>query len=286
MAYEYNLAPKSIDEQCAAFKKKYPRLADLPSDDYVMMAKYDGCLAIITPNGVITRTGEAISSIPQCREDAAKLLPYHVIFGEVYKFDTPFKEISGAFRRHKPQPDLFVMVFDAVPFDDWRAGKCDKPYIERYAALKDAWLRTPTASLIVAPALDLGSPQGFANALVRKGGHDGAIIRRKDAPWTKGASKNGEAIKVKPVQSLDLRAVGWFYGKGKHAGRAGGIVVEYRGVKTQVGTGFSDAERETIAKQGTRDWIAEVEFMELTEDGKLREPRFKGWRYDKSEPDQ
>ena len=286
MAYEYNLAPKSLDEQCAAFKKKYPRLDDLPSDDYVMMAKYDGCLAIITPNGVITRTGEAISSIPHCREDAAKLLPDHVIFGEVYKFDTPFKDISGAFRRHKPQPSLFVMVFDAVPFDDWRAGKCDKPYIERYAALQDAWLRNPTASLIVASALDLGSPQGFANALVRKGGHDGAIIRRKDAPWTKGASKNGEAIKVKPVQSLDLLAVDWFYGKGKHAGRAGGIVVEYRGVTTQVGTGFSDAERETIASQGTRNQIAEVEFMEFTEDGKLREPRFKGWRYDKSEPDQ
>lgn len=285
MAYEYNLAPKSLDEQCAAFKKKYPTLDDLPSDDYVMMAKYDGCLAIITPEGIITRTGEPITSIPQCLDDAAKLLPGHVIFGEVYKYGTPFKEISGAFRRHKPQPGLYVMVFDAVPFDDWRAGKCDKPYIERYTALNDAWPRTPIASLIVAPALDLGAPQGFANAMVSQGGYDGAIIRRKNAPWTTGASKNGEAIKVKPVQSLDLRAVDWFYGKGKHAGRAGGIVVEYRGVQTQVGTGFSDAERDTIASQGTRNQIAEVEFMKLTTDGKLREPRFKGWRYDKDKAD-
>lgn len=287
MAYEFNLAPKALSEQCAAFKKQHPTLDDLPPDDYIMMAKYDGCLAVITPEGVVTRTGEAISSIPQCREDAAKLLPDHVIFGEVYKYDTPFKDISGAFRRHKPQSGLFVMVFDAVPFDDWKAGKCDKPYIERYAALKDAWLRTPTASLIVAPALDLGAPQGFANAMVRKGGHDGAIIRRKDARWTKGASKNGEAIKVKPVQSLDLEVHGWFHGKGKHAERAGGITVLYRGVQTDVGTGFTDREREEIASAGQAPCgIAEVEFMELTADGKLREPRFKGWRYDKSEPDQ
>ena len=287
MAYEFNLAPKALSEQCAAFKKQHPTLDDLPSEDYIMMAKYDGCLAIIKPDGVITRTGEAISSIPQCLEDAAKLLPDHVIFGEVYKFDTPFKDISGAFRRHKPQPGLFVMVFDAVPFADWKAGKCDKPYIERYTALKDAWLRTPAASLIVAPALDLGSPQGFANALVRKGGHDGAIIRRKDAPWTTGASKNGEAIKVKPVQSLDLRCINWFVGKGKHALRAGGITVLYRGVQTDVGTGFTDREREEIASAGQAPCaIAEVEFMELTADGKLREPRFKGWRYDKTEPDQ
>lgn len=285
MAYEYNLAPKALSEQCAAFKKKHPTLDDLPSDDYVMMSKYDGCLAIITPDGVITRTGEPITSIPQCLDGAANLMPGHVLFGEVYKWGAPFKEISGAFRRHKPQPGLFVMVFDAVPLADWKAGKCDKPYIERYTALKDAWLRNHTASLIVAPTLALVAPQAFANALVKQGGHDGAILRRKDAPWTTGASKNGEAIKVKPVKSLDLRAVDWFVGKGKYQGLAGGIVVEYRGVTTQVGTGFSDAERETIASQGTRNQIAEIEFMELTEDGKLREPRFKGWRYDKEQPD-
>lgn len=286
MAYEYNLAPKSLAEQCAAFKKKYPTLDDLPADDYIMMAKYDGCLAIITPEGVITRTGEPITSIPQCLDDAAKLLPGHVIFGEVYRYDTPFKEISGAFRRHKPQSHLFVMVFDAVPFGDWKAGKCDKPYIERYTALKEAWHRTPVPSLIVAPALDFGAPQCFANALVRQGGYDGAILRRKDAPWTTGASKNGEAIKVKPVQSLDLEVHGWYRGKGKHAGRAGGITVLYKGVQTDVGTGFSDQERQEIADAGQAPCgVAEVEFMELTADGKLREPRFKGWRYDKEQPD-
>lgn len=286
MAYEYNLAPKSLDEQCAAFKKKHPTLDDLPADEYIMMAKYDGCLAIITPEGVITRTGEPITSIPQCLDNAAELLPGHVIFGEVYRYDTPFKEISGAFRRHKPQPSLLVMAFDAVPVADWLAGKCDKPYIERYTALREAWLRTPTADLIVAPALDLVAPQSFANAMVRQGGYDGAIIRRKDAPWTTGASKNGEAIKVKPVQSLDLEVHSWFRGKGKHAQRAGGITVLYRGVQTDVGTGFTDREREEIASAGQAPCaIAEVEFMELTADGKLREPRFKGWRFDKEQPD-
>ena len=286
MPYEYNLAPKALAEQCAAFKRAHPTLDDLPFDDYVMMPKYDGCLAIITPDGVITRTGEPIRSIPQCSQAVAEVLPGHAVFGEVYKFDTPFKDISGSFRRHKPQPDLLVVVFDAVPFKDWLTAKCDKPYIERYAALKEAVLHTPTPSLIVAPALDLEAPQGFANALVSTGGYDGAIIRRKSAGWSTGASKNGEALKVKPVKSLDLRATGWFAGRGKHDGRAGGIFVEYRGVKTQVGTGFTDNEREDIATGCHDGAIAEVEFMELTADGKLREPRFKGWRYDKAEPDQ
>ena len=288
MAYDYNLAPKALSEQCAAFKKKYPTLDDLPADEYIMMPKYDGCLAIVVADDeghVLTRTGEPITSIPHVLAQARKLLPGYVIFGEAYKFDTPFKDISGAFRRHAPQDDLIVVAFDAVPVADWRAGKCDESYKARLARLREAWHASPVPAIIVAPASDAGASQGFANALVAQGGYDGAILRRADAPWTTGASKNGEAIKVKPVQSLDLRAVDWFVGKGKYQGLAGGIVVEYRGVTTQVGTGFSDAERVTIASQGTRNQIAEVEFMELTADGKLREPRFKGWRYDKEQPD-
>lgn len=286
--YDYNLAPKALSEQCAAFKKKYPTLDDLPADEYIMMPKYDGCLAIVVADDeghVLTRTGEPITSIPHVLAQARKLLPGYVIFGEAYKFDTPFKDISGAFRRHAPQDDLIVVAFDAVPVADWRAGKCDESYKARLARLREAWHASPVPAIIVAPASDAGASQGFANALVANGGYDGAILRRADAPWTVGASKNGEAIKVKPVKSLDLRAVDWFIGKGKYQGLAGGIVVEYRGVTTQVGTGFSDAERETIASQGTRNQIAEVEFMELTADGKLREPRFKGWRYDKEQPD-
>lgn len=289
MAYDYNLAPKALSEQCAAFKKKYPTLDDLPADEYIMMPKYDGCLAIVVADDaglILTRTGETVRSMPHISEQARAALKGYVIFGEAYKWNTPFKDISGAFRRHTPQPDLMLVAFDCVPIMAWEDGICNEPYKARLARLREAWHASPVPAIIVAPASDAGASQGFANALVANGGYDGAILRRADAPWTVGASKNGEAIKVKPVKSLDLRAVDWFYGKGKHAGRAGGIVVEYRGVQTQVGTGFSDAERETIASQGTRNQIAEVEFMELTADGKLREPRFKGWRFDKTEPDQ
>lgn len=289
MAYDYNLAPKALSEQCAAFKKKYPTLDDLPADEYIMMPKYDGCLAIVVADDeghVLTRTGEPITSIPHVLAQARKLLPGYVIFGEAYKFDTPFKDISGAFRRTAPQDDLIVVAFDAVPVADWRAGKCDESYKARLARLREAWHASPVPAIIVAPASDAGASRGFANALVANGGYDGAILRRADAPWTVGASKNGEAIKVKPVQSLDLEVHSWFRGKGKHAERAGGITVLYRGVQTDVGTGFTDRERDEIASAGQAPCaIAEVEFMALTADGKLREPRFKGWRYDKDKAD-
>lgn len=289
MAYEFNLAPKSLDEQCAAFKKQHPTLGDLPADEYIMMPKYDGCLAIVVPDGqgyVLTRTGELITSIPHVLAQAREMLPGYVIFGEVYKFDTPFKDISGSFRRHAPQDDLMLVAFDAVPLADWLAGKCDESYKARLARLLNAWHAYPIPAVEVAPWGDAVDSQRFANVLVKAGGYDGAILRRADAGWRVGASKNGEAIKVKPVQSLDLECVGWFPGKGKHAGRAGGISVVYKGVCTDVGTGFTDAERALIFSGGVEDAVAEVAFMGFTEAGKLREPRFKGWRFDKDQPDQ
>lgn len=288
MSYKFNLAPKALDEQSAGFKKLHPTLDSLAGNDaYLMQAKYDGCLAIINTvdDQIITRTGEVVTSMPHILAAARRLFPGMVLFGEAYKWDTPFKDISGMFRRHAPQEDLIVVLQDCVPYKDWMAGVCNKPYIERLGFLEERLGGSPCPFMIVAPSHDLVAPQAFANELVRVGGYDGAIIRRKDAAWTAGASKDGAAIKVKPVQSLDLRAVDWFYGKGKHEGRAGGIVVEYKGVRTEVGTGFSDRERETIAGQGTRGWIAEIEFMEITDAGKLREPRFKGWRHDKVQPD-
>lgn len=290
MAYDYNLAPKALSEQCAAFKKKYPTLDDLPADEYIMMPKYDGCLAIVVADDaglILTRTGETVRSMPHISEQVRAALKGYVIFGEAYKWGTPFKDISGAFRRHTPQPDLLLVAFDCVPIMAWEDGICNEPYKARLARLQGALGATHAPAIIVAPASDADAPQGFANALVAQGGYDGAILRRADAPWTTGASKNGEAIKVKPVQSLDLEVHSWFRGKGKHAERAGGITVLYRGVQTDVGTGFSDRERQEIADAGQAPCgVAEVEFMELTADGKLREPRFKGWRYDKEQPDQ
>ena len=290
MAYEFNLAPKEFSEQGAEFKRLYGTLDDLPADDYIMMPKYDGCLAIVRASEdglsrVMSRTGEAVPSMARVLNEAKRAMPGYVIFGEAYIHGEPFSKISGVFRRKSYQPGLCLMAFDAVPLSDWERGYCNKPYIARLRDLQAALVTTPCPNIFPARTYDLRAPRAFANDLVEMGGHDGAILARKDAPWHTGPSKDGELIKVKPVKSLDLKVVGCFPGKGKHAGRAGGIAVEYRGVTTYVGTGFSDEERDQIWNYHLYGDIAEIEFMELTKDGKLRQPVFKGFRYDKMQAD-
>ena len=293
MAY-INQAPREFAKQSAAFKKAHPSLDSLPSSEYTMQPKYDGCHLIVhlpvdgTPRA-FSRTGEPVRSVDHII--AQMVLVFGTgwtIFGEAYAFGLSFPEISGNFRQHKHAENLCFMAFDAVPSSAFDLGLYyPTPYLERLAALRGAVKAVGTLApdIIVTPDLPLDNPTGFAVTLKKQVGYDGAIVRRSDAGWQAGDSKHGEVIKVKPVESLDLRVRGWFLGKGKHANRAGGIYVEYDGVQTGVGTGFTDDERSIIA-QGTRDGaIAEVEFMGFTEDGALREPRFKGWRYDKLKAD-
>ena len=176
--YEFNQAPKGLDEQRAAFKKAYPTLESLSTGrSYVMQPKYDGCLAIVvadpTNPRILTRTGETVLSMGHVLQQALDCLPGFVLFGEAYQWDTPFKTISGAFRRHSPQPDMLLALFDMVPVQAWEAGFDPEPFSERRARFTFEDWRAPAPSIFVAPTLDFEAPQAFANSLVKSGGYDG-----------------------------------------------------------------------------------------------------------------
>ena len=121
-----------------------------------------------------------------------------------------------------------------------------------------------------------------AAKLKATGKYDGAILRDPNAGYKIGLVKNGEIVKVKPVFSLDLRVTDVFTELGEKTGRnVYSIEVIYKGVKSKVGSGIPH-NRADVPNIGD---IAEVECMDFTADGKLREPRFKGIRHDKESPD-
>ena len=117
---------------------------------------------------------------------------------------------------------------------------------------------------------------GLAQEACDMGNYDGIILRKPDGTWTQGA-RDENIIKVKPSLTFDLRITGTEPGKGKHAGRIGAIIVDYKGRPCRVGTGLSDADRERTDLVGQ---IAEVQVMSESSNGLLREPRLKGLRHD------
>ncbi len=121
-----------------------------------------------------------------------------------------------------------------------------------------------------------------ARHLAASGGYDGLILRRKDAGYSIGDANNGEIVKVKPTLSLDLRVVDYSIERGAKTGRlVTTLAVIYNGVRTMVGSGVPH----DFCVDGMLDRIVEIECLGVTEDGKLREPRYKGIRHDKVDTD-
>lgn len=280
-----NQAPKDFAQQSAAFRKNFSSTDELLNWDWIIQPKYDGVHVMIHTEGegyARTRTGEPVLSVPHLIKEAAQSFgPGLVLFCEAYMHGQEHAAINGAVRRKSPQPDLIGIVYDVVTQAGFDYGFDPNPYEERLSyintALRGGSLEPvkcikelPTATTVMQ----------FAEDMVASGTFDGIILRDLNAPWKRGAAKKGEVIKVKPILSLDLLVTGHKV-EYKPTKLGGYITVTYKGVESNVGSGLTQVILQALT-QGVKaaGRIAEVECMGITPGGKLREPRFKSFRYD------
>lgn len=101
-------------------------------------------------------------------------------------------------------------------------------------------------------------------------GHEGLVLRQRN-DW----------VKIKPEETHDVTITGFVEGRGKHIGRLGYV----KTAKGDVGTGFTDAEREVLwaeAKAGRLvGQVIEVSCLQITSAGNFRHPSFTRMRPDK-----
>jgi DNA ligase-1 len=107
-------------------------------------------------------------------------------------------------------------------------------------------------------------------------GGEGLMLRQPGSMYVVGRSTT--LLKVKTFQDAEARVVGHAPGAGKHKGRVGALIVELAdGTRFNVGTGMSDAERESPPKLGA---IITFRYQELSDDGVPRFPSYVGERID------
>lgn len=262
-----------------------------------LQRKYDGCFgrAYVHPERSLC-TMESREGLDYSKSCAGILDDLHdsaerhycddpfVVLGEVWLPDVPFPEISGRFRRQsKGVQELGFVMHDILP----PSMESDRPYSKRYYDLRQFYYQGIDNSLSLASTYGVGEwdgdPLEWAITWKAEGGYDGAILRDPDAGYHCGLVKNGEIVKVKPVLSLDLTVHELHMAPGEKTGRPVYTVkVWYRGVETWVGSGVPHAI-ENVPKLGQ---IVQIDCMGLTEDGRLREPRFIITRTDKDTPDE
>ncbi len=196
-------------------------------------------------------------------------------------------------------PAVFI-AFDVVYAGNWVN---EAPLEERKQILEDI-VREPA---IVIPYVEEDGEELYRKA--RRMGFEGIMAKMKGTPYEFG-KRVPYWLKIKETRTVDAVICGVTLGEGKRAPYFGSLALGlYRGDKLvhvgNVGTGFSEAEmkeildlllpyrieqppcvlseppkRETIWVKPL--FVAEVAYQAVTEDGKLRMPRFIRLRPDKS----
>jgi DNA ligase 1 len=107
-------------------------------------------------------------------------------------------------------------------------------------------------------------------------GGEGLMLRQPGSKYAVGRSST--LLKVKTFHDAEARVIGHAPGTGKHKGRLGALIAQLPdGVQFNVGTGFSDAEREAPPAIGA---VITFRYQELSNDGVPRFPSYVGERLD------
>lgn len=266
------------------------------SNEFLYQRKYDGVSGIVltglTESKVISRTGTDLTSVDHIGDEMLRIFgPERVVFGELWRAGDDFSNISGDVRRHSASPDLQFAVFDIIDRNEYEAGFSETPYWQRQVQIIKGFCHpfsgeTGYYKSFVAATYNPGTYGDYReltkHIMLNNVGYDGGILRDPTAQWLPGKDKFGVVLKDKPCISFDLELIGSEEGKGRNAGVVGALLFRFKDGKVVKAGAIPDAMRRNPPALGT---IHEIEAMGLSSKGLLREPRYKGQRFDKDKPD-
>ena len=195
------------------------------------------------------------------------------------------KTVSEVRRKNEQATDAQFHMFDLIAATTFSGVPNKRSYTERRAILQGFVDGSPKGSPLKIVPRYLVSSEAEIHALyeaVRARGLEGLIIKDADAQYV---TKRSHAwLKIKAEESVDVPIVGYEEGTGKYEGMLGALIVDHEGVRVNVGSGFSDSQRQSFweDRHFLDGRLIEVEYHEATPDGSLRHPRFKRFRDDKS----
>lgn len=153
---------------------------------------------------------------------------------------------------------IHATVWDWIPYADFLKGECTMPYRTRMNSLfstmdgapyeKDQYRVGKVHKVWNENVNSLEEAQRRFEQLLSQG-QEGIILKDLNAHWEDKRAKH--QIKFKGELECDLVCVDWVEGTGKNAGRLGALVLESSdgNVKVNVGTGFTDSDRNKITKK-------------------------------------
>lgn len=262
--------------------------------------KLDGirCIAIVEngESNLYARSGKQIKNFDNTIGKELSQLPDGVYDGEIMGEDFT-SLMRQAYRKESVDTsDTYLALFDFVSLQEWKAKSSSTQTDERYNLLienvtgfkvtslgmtsyksKLSYVKIVERKYIKA---DHKAIQLIHNEFVNQG-YEGAMIKDPTEPYH--FKRAWAVMKYKDFFDADVVIKECLEGTGKHAGKLGSFVVDYKGVDVQVGSGLTDDIRESVWNMPNAfvGRLIEVRYQEVTPDGSLRFPTFVCFRNDK-----
>ena len=258
----------------------------IKSTEVFIEPKLDGirCLAIVENREakLFTRAGKLITNFDDTVGAELSKLNDGCYDGEI--MSTDFTALMRQVHRKEGADisEVYFALFDYIPLEEWKEKSSREQAWRRYEILK--WRikdLNKYVTLVKRERIksDYNEIKRIHDSYVNLG-YEGAMIKTIHDPYCFG--RDYSVMKFKAFFDADVPIIGLKEGTGKHQGKLGSFLVDYKGVSVSVGSGLNDELREKLWGDPTIiGRIIEVRYQEETPDGSLRFPTFVCFRKDK-----
>jgi DNA ligase-1 len=245
---------------------------------------------------MFSRNGKELNNFPKIFEQFDSMLDQMsesmVFDGEIMSddFQTLMREIHR--KGGAKTDDAVLNVFDCLTLEEFKEGGSSVELIKRKENLL-SYQYGPNVSVVQFVKMNLNDEDGqkqFAdyNKLCIDKGFEGIMVKPIGGVYE--CKRSSLWLKVKPFIEVSLKVVDTEEGTGRNAGKLGALIVEGtdmdKFIKTNVGSGLTDTDRETFwkAKDKLIGQIVEVRADAITQnqdtkdEWSLRFPRFLRFR--------
>jgi DNA ligase-1 len=252
--------------------------------------KLDGNRVLLIDKTAFSRSGKEYTA---CSDTIDQILKINLDFFDEWVLDGEmmgnlgFDQSSGALRRIDgvKTASFTYWVFDIIHRDDWEKRQCSTKLLTRKKHLAEFAALYASETIKVVPYKTIISPTHIQVMDSIKEyvalGFEGSMLKDSESPYV--WKRDWNVIKAKLFHDVDVKVTGAYEGKGRHKGRAGGLIVDFNGTETRVGSGFSDDLRSEIWNDPGRwgGYTVQVQYQDVGSKGALRFPVFIMRRKDK-----
>lgn len=228
----------------------------LDEKSFIITTKLDGmrCVIIKEDDNVVffSRQGQPITGLNDIVKDMEKFPNNIVLDGELVAENTTnltsadlYRKTMRIARKDGVKKGLIFNCFDYIPLEDFKKGICHSPCSNRKATVNSLITLYSPRNIVEVKPLYVGNDQAEIYKWLewaKDRDLEGVMINIDDSPYESKRTKN--LLKVKVMQTCDLRIIDYIEGEGRNAGRLGAFVVDYKGNSLKVGGGYTDKQRE------------------------------------------